>query len=163
MIIDIDDQESVQVATEQISKDWFVTADLYADLKTTGKTDSSGFWGITTQMLADVTYCLDCTEDHFLNKWDQSCIANDMRIMGYHCTRHSDQQVFLEKGILPLSEETVRLAADSNPTAQGKSAWVYRSQQSPGPFFFLSYKCAKKPDDHFCDHGPEILLGCAGQ
>jgi hypothetical protein len=43
MIIDIDNLESVQSAMEQACKDWFDPVEMYAGLKTAGKTDSSGF------------------------------------------------------------------------------------------------------------------------
>lgn len=70
--------------------------------------------------------------------------------------------MFIEKGVLPLSEETIRLSEDKGQTALGKNTWEYRSQRSPGPCFLLSYKCAKSPKNHFCLKGPEILLACAG-
>ena len=82
--------------------------------------------------------------------------------MGYHCTRHSDKRVFLEKGVLPLSAETIKLTEGKKQTAQEVSMWEYRSQRSPGPWFLLSYKCSKRPENHFCLKGPEILLGCVG-
>ncbi len=163
MIIDIDDRKSIQTATELVSKDWLDPAIMYADLKTAGKTDSSGFWGTPAHMVASVSRFLGCTSDEFLNEWDQRCIGNDMKFMGYHCTRHSDQRAFLEKGILPLSEETVKLSSGSNQSVREKSMWEYRFRRSPGPYFLLSYKCAKKPDNDFCLDGPEILLSCVGQ
>ena len=163
MIIDIDNSESVQAAVEKVSKDWFDPVEMYAGLKTDGTTNSSGFWGIATQMLADVSGFLGWTSAQFLNEWDQRCIGNDAKFMGYHCTRHSDKGVFIEKGVLPLSEKTISLSEDKSQTAQGERMWEYRSQRSPGPWFLLSYKCAKKPENHFCLKGPEILLGCVGQ
>jgi len=162
MIINIDDQESVQAAMGQISKDWFEPVEMYDDLKITGKTDSPDFWFIAEHMLADVSGFLGWTSVQFLKEWDQRCSDNDAKFMGYHCTRYSNKRVFLEKGILPLSEETVRLSDDGIQTAEGRSAWEYRSQRSPGPWFLLSYKCSKKPDNHFCLNGAEILLGCVG-
>jgi hypothetical protein len=163
MIIDIDNQESIQIATELITKDWFNPDEIYGRLKATGETGLSGFWNIHTDMIAAMSTALECTSDEFLNEWDQRCIGNDTRFMGYHCTRHSDKQVFLEKGILPLSGETIRIANDNSQSARETSVREYRFEQAPGPFFLLSYKCAKKPDNHFCLNGPEILLGCAGQ
>jgi len=82
--------------------------------------------------------------------------------MGYRCTRHSDKRVFIEKGVLPLSEDTIKLSEDKHQTGQGKSMWEYRFQRSPRPWFLLSYECAKSPENHFCLKGPEILLGCDG-
>jgi|SRR5271157_3282355 len=162
MIIDIDDRESIQAAMELISKGWFDPDKMYADLKAAGKTDSSGFWGISAHMVADISCLLGCTSDEFLNEWDQRCIGNHTKFMGYHCTRHSDKRVFLEKGILPLSEETVKLSDGSSQSVLEKSMREHRFERRPGPFFLLSYKCAKKPDNHFCLNGPEILLGCVG-
>ncbi len=145
-----------------VSKDWFDPVEMYAGLKAAGKTDSSGFWGIAGKMLTDVSNFLGWPSDQFLNEWDQRCGDNNIKFMGYHCTRHSDKQVFLEKGILPLSEETVQLSDDSRQTVQGKCMWEYRSRRSPGPWFLLSYKCAQEPENHFCLKGPEILLACVG-
>jgi hypothetical protein len=161
MIIDIDDSESVHAAVNRISEGWFDPGELYADLKANGKTDSSDFWHIASQMLTDVSGLLGWTSAQFLNEWDQRCIDNKTRFMGYHCTRHSDKRVFIEKGILPLSEETIKLSEDKGE-AQGKSMWVCRSQTSPGPWFLLSYECAKSPENHFCLKGPEILFACTG-
>jgi hypothetical protein len=162
MIIDIDDSKSVQAAVGRFSEGWFNPEEMYSDLKTDGKTNSPEFWGVTTHLLADVSGSLGLTPAQFLNEWNQRCISHDAKIMGYHCTRHSDKQVFAEKGILPLSEETIRLSEDTNQTPQAKSMWEYRSQRSPGPWFLLSYKCAKSPDNHFSLRGPEILLACTG-
>lgn len=161
MIIDIDNKESVQAAMERISKDWFDPAELYNGLKTAAKTDSLGFWCETAHMLADVSSCLGLVSDRFLAEWNQRCIDSEMKLMGYHCTRHSDKGVFREKGILPLSEETVKLNDYESQTAQRIYLINYRYNQSPGPSFFLSYNRAKKPDNHFFN-GPEILLACDG-
>jgi hypothetical protein len=162
MIIDIDNSESVQAAVSQISDGWFDPVKMYADLKANSNTNSSGFWNIATHMLNDVSGILGRTSAQFLNQWDQRCIGNDLMFMGYHCTRHSDKRVFSEKGVLPLSENTVSFLDDKYQTAQGRDMWEYRSQRTPGPWFFLSYKCAKSPDNHFCLKAPEILLACAG-
>lgn len=162
MIIDIDDQESVKAAMERLSNDWFNAEETYTGLKAAQKTESSGFWGISAQMLTVVSGFLGLTSAKFLDEWDRRCMANGTKFMGYHCTRHNDKGVFLEKGILPLSDETVRLSESKSQTAQGRSNWEYRSQRSPGPCFLLSYKCAKKPDNHFCLRGAEVLLGCVG-
>jgi hypothetical protein len=161
MIIDIDDSISVQDAVGRISEDWFNPEEIYSVLKNNGKTYSSEFWGVTAHLLADVSGALGLTSEQFLFEWNQRCIRHDAKIMGYHCTRHSNKQVFTEKGILPLSEETIKLSDETNQTPKEKSMWEYRSQQTPGPWFLLSYKCAKSPN-HFCRKGPEILLACPG-
>lgn len=149
MIIDIDNPESVRAVVSQVSKGWFDPVEMYAGLKADGKTNSSDFWHIATQMLFDVSGFLSWTSAQFLNEWDQRCVDNNTKFMGYHCTRHSNKGVFIERGILPLSEETIKLSEDKGQTAQGKSMWEYRSHRSPGPCFFLSYKCAKSPKNHF--------------
>jgi len=69
MIIDIDDQKSVQDAMERISKDWFDPAKMYVGLKAAGKTDSSGFWHIASNMLADVSSSLGWATAQFLKHW----------------------------------------------------------------------------------------------
>jgi len=162
MIIDIDNLKLVYVAVCRISQGWFDPVEMYASLKADGKTNSSGFWGIATHMLADMSGYLGCTSAQFSDKWDQRCSDNDTRMMGYHCTRHSEMQVFVEKGILPLSEEIIRLSEDQAQTIKGKSMWEYRLQKSPGPFFLLSYKCARSPEKHSFFRGPEILFTCTG-
>jgi len=55
MIIDIDNSESVQAAVNQVSKSWFDPVEMYAGLKADGRTNSSGFWAIATQMMTDVS------------------------------------------------------------------------------------------------------------
>jgi hypothetical protein len=162
MIIDIDNSNSVQFAVSQLSKDWFEPEEMYYCLKANGNTNSLDFWHIHTKMLAEVSGFLRCTPEQFIFEWNRRCIDSNTKFMGYHCTRHSDKRVFLEKGILPLSEETIKLADSEYQTAQGNDMWERRSQRSPGPWFLLSYKCAKKPDNHFCNKGPEILLSCVG-
>ncbi|TAN41221.1 MAG: hypothetical protein EPN22_15940 [Nitrospirae bacterium] len=162
MIIDIDSRESIQSGVEQLSGGWFNPGELYACLKTDKKTTSSDFWNKSTHMLADISCYLGCPQDQFLSAWDRRCISSDTKFMGYHCTCHSDKKAFLKKGILPLSEETVRLSENVIQAVHGKALWDYRSQHSPGPWFLLSYKCAKKPDNHFCLKGPEILSACTG-
>jgi hypothetical protein len=162
MIIDIDNRECIQTAIGLITKDWFDPEEIYVRLKAAGETGSADFWNIHTEMVAAMSRLCGCTSDEFLNRWDQRCIDNDIKFMGYHCTRHSDKRVFLEEGILPLSEGTVSIANDKDQSAWETKLREYRFERSPGPFFLLSYKYAKKPDNHFCLHGPEILLGSVG-
>ncbi|MCG6537372.1 MAG: hypothetical protein L7F78_22340, partial [Syntrophales bacterium LBB04] len=87
MIIDIDNSESVQAAVNQVSEGWFDPVEMYVGLRADGKTSSSGFWGIATQMLTDVSGYLGWTSSQFLNEWDRRCIDNNAKLMGYHCTR----------------------------------------------------------------------------
>ena len=162
MIIDIDDQKSVKAAMDRISENWFNPNDMYSSLKTNGQINSSEFWGVAMHLLADISGFLGLTSAQFVSEWNQRCIRYDAKVMGYHCTRQCNKQVFAEKGILPLSEETIKLSRDTNQTPQANSMWEYRSQRSPGPWFLLSYKYAKSPDNHFCLKGAEILLACNG-
>jgi hypothetical protein len=161
-IIDIDDFKSVQAVMGRVSESWFNPEETYSDLKTNGKTNSPDFWGIATNLLADVSALLGLTSERFLSEWNRRCTSCDTHIMGYHCTRHSAKQVFMKKGILPLSDETIRLSEDSPQTPLSKTMWEYRSQRSPGPWFLMSYKDAKNPNNYFCLKGPEILLAHSG-
>jgi len=163
MIIDIDDSRSVQSFVAQVTEGWFNPEKVYFDLKASGNTDSTDFWcGNPTHLLSDVSASLNQTAEEFLILWNQKCITHDAKIMGYHCTRHSDKKVFTEKGILPLSDETIEIFQDGNLTVKAKRMWEYRSKKKPGPYFMLSYKWAKNPGNRFCVDGPEILLACAG-
>lgn len=160
MTIDIDNSESVQAAVSRISDGWFDPVKMYAGLKADGKTNSLNFWKVTTQMLTDVSGFLDCTSAQFLSEWDQRCITRGIKIMGYHCTRHSDKLAFTEKGIRPLSEEIIKL--EGNQTWEARDMLETRSQK-PGPCFHISYAYAKDPSAHTFFEGPEILLCCAGR
>lgn len=72
----------------------------------------------------------------------------------------SIRSVFARNGILPLFEETINLSqTQKRPDAE--NLWVYRSKRGSGPYFVLSYKSAKNPDNHFFK-GPEILLAVNG-
>lgn len=160
-LVDIDNSQSVQALVDKVFQHWFDPKRMYADLKANGKTNSPNFWGITHQLLADVSKYLDQTSEEFLKKWNQKCVAHGVKIMGYHCTRHSNKDVFAEKGILPLSDKTIRIFEDSNQSTEAKRLRKYRSQ-NPGPYFLLSYADARNPNNSFCRSGPEILLACTG-
>lgn len=162
MIIDIDSSDSVQSFVKKITKDWFDIDSLYAELKAGSFTDSSNFWNITDDLINVVANHIDQSPQDFLNKFTKKCSAHDARIMGYHCTRHGDKDVFIKNGILPLSEETIKLQKDQK-TPEAEQLQRYRTTAGSGPYFFLSYQNAKYPDNHYCQHGPEILLGCNGQ
>src|SRR4030067_658800 len=153
MIMDIDDSKSLRAMVERVSERWFNPEETYSDLKANRKTDSPNFWAITSQLLRDVSESLGQRPAEFLEIWNQRCITHGTKIMGYHCTRHSDKQVFAEKGILPLSEETIKLLENENQTPQAKRMREYRSQRSPGPWLLLSYAFTKNPDNHFCLKG----------
>jgi hypothetical protein len=160
MTIYIDNSESVQAAVNRISEGWFDPVKMYAGLKADGKTISSNFWNVTTRMLTEVSGFLGWTSALFIGEWDQRCITSGIKIMGYHCTRHSDKNAFTEKGILPFSEETIKLA--ENQTLKARGMLEIRSKK-PGPSFHISYTYAKDPSAHTFFEGPEILLCCAGR
>lgn len=162
MIVDIDNSESVQALVGRVSEYWFDPKGMYCDFKANGKTNSPDFWAITDRLLANISEYFDQKSDEFLDTWNQKCVTLGARIMGYHCTRHSNKEVFAEKGILPLSNETIRIFENRNLSMGAKGMWEHRSQRSPGPYFLLSYKDAKNPNNYFCISGPEILLACAG-
>ena len=161
MNINIDDSKSVQTIVDKISEHWFDPKGVYFQLKANGKTNSPDFWDITKRMLADVSESLGQTPEQFLDTWNNRCVIHSVKIMGYHCTRHSNKEVFAEKGILPLSDETIKIFEDKNKV-EAIRMWEYRKQRSPGPFLLLSYRDARNPNNHFLTKGPEILLACTG-
>jgi hypothetical protein len=161
MILDIDNSSSVQLFVNKITKDWFDVNSIYRDFKSDLHTDWSGFWNIADYMVNEVSNYLNCTPEEFLKIWGLKCSEHGAKIMGYHCTRHSDKSVYTDKGILPLSKNTIKVSPDQN-NIQAKEAWDYRSTSGIGPYFFLSYKAAKDPENHFCKNGPEILLAITG-
>lgn len=162
MIIDIDNSESARSFIKKITKDWFDIDTLYAEIKAESFTNSSNFWNITDDLISVIANHLKQVPQDFLNIFEERCSTCDAKIMGYHCTRHSGKKVFFEKGILPLSEETIKFPKNQK-TAEAADLQRYRTTTGPGPYFFLSYKSAKTPNNHFCQHGPEVLLGCNGQ
>jgi hypothetical protein len=159
MIVDIDDSESVLTFVNQITQNWFSPDKMYFDLRVNGKT-SINFWYITDHLLDNISGYLNQTKEEFMDIWDQKCSTYSIKIMGYHCTRHSNKNIFSENGIMPLSEENLKI--NDVQSVEAKEMWEYRSQQEPGPFFLLSYKFAKRPNNSFCSHGPEILSACNG-
>jgi hypothetical protein len=161
MILDIDNSASVQAFVKKVTEEWFNPDTMYTDLKTSGKTNSSHFWGITDHMVDIISEYLNQTSEEFLNIWNQKCSKNTAMIMGYHCTRHSNKMIFMKNGIVPLSENTIEI--NENQNVEAEEMREYRSKKTPGPWFLLSYKFAKSQNNSFCRHGPEILLACAGQ
>ena len=142
MIVDIDNSNSVKGFVSEIAVNWFNPEILYSDLKANGITDSSEFWGIPKDLLNIVSENINQSSDDFLNTWNEKCSTYNTKIMGYHCTRHSNEKVFAEKGILPLSDETIKISENLNKDTEAKEAWEKRSQKSPGPWFLLSYEDA---------------------
>ncbi len=161
MILDIDNLESVQAFVRKVTQHWFDPNRMYFDLKACEETNSLDFWAIADHMVDIISKYLNLTSEEFLNIWNQECLTNSAKIMGYHGTRHSDKMVFMKNGIVPLSEKTVEI--NENQNAMAEEMWEYRSNKDPGPCFLLSYKFAKSKNNSFCSHGSEILLACVGQ
>ena len=161
MILDIDNSESVQTFVKKVTEGWFNPATMYTDLKVSGKTNSLHFWDITDHMVDIISKYLNQTSEEFMNIWNQKCSKNSAKIMGYHCTRHSNKMVFVKNGIVPLSKNTIEI--NENQNVEAEEMWEYRSKKDLGPCFLLSYKFAKRQNNSFCIHGPEILLACVGQ
>ncbi len=161
MILDIDNSSSVQSFVSKITKDWFDIDSMYYALKSKSHINWTDFWNTTDYMVDIISNYLDCTSEDFLKIWEKKCLEHGTRLMGYHCTRHSNKSVFTDNGILPLSEKTIEISSNQK-SMKAREAWEYRSTRGVGPYFFLSYKAAKNPDNHFCRNGPEILLACAG-
>lgn len=178
MIVDIDSKTSVLSVVRNLTADWFSVDDLYAKIKAAGKTDSSGFWNITSTMLDTIANYLHVMPDNFREQWNCRCFVTALKVMGYHCTRHRDQNVFLQGGILPLSDKvisaffseiasllqlsflnTAALVELTQKVAED-SIWKYRSSTGTGPYFLISYKEAKNPDNDFHKSGPEIWWLC---
>ncbi len=162
MIVDIDDIDSVKGFVSMIAENWFNPDKMYSDLKANGTTESSEFWGIPKDLLTIVSEYLNHSSDEFLHTWNVKCSKHNTKIMGYHCTRHSNEEVFAEKGILPLSDETIKITENLDNNIEAKETWEKRFQKSPGPWFLLSYEDAKNPNNNFCINGPEILQLCSG-
>ncbi len=160
MIIDIDISSSVRSFVSMITSDWFDIDDMYNDLKSESQTNWTNFWKIDYCMIDIISNWLGFTSEEFLKNWEKKCEEHDAMFMCYHCTRHSNKEVFIRNGILPLSEEIIKLSQNQKrPDAE--EIWSYRSMRGPGPYFFLSYNSAKNPDNHFF-RGPEILLALNG-
>src|SRR5574340_478090 len=172
MILDIDRADSVTGIIEAIA--WFDIRKLYKDLKNGHETDSSNFWHISDCLLKSTSSRLLLRLTDFIDKWRASCISNDLKIMGYHCTRIHDLKIFMEKGIIPLDDGIIdsfflmlNFAFPSFLLSQGQkeeiihlinndSTWKYRRSKGSGPYFFLSYHNASKRDNSFHASGTEI-------
>jgi hypothetical protein len=105
MILDIDRAESVTGVVETIA--WFDIRKLYKDLKDGHKTDSGNFWNISDCLLKTISSGLSQSSVDFISKWRNRCISNDLKIMGYHCTRIHDPKIFMQKGIIPLDDDII--------------------------------------------------------
>lgn len=160
MILDIDNSKSVQTFVKKITSDWFDIDSMYYGLKSDSQTNWTDFWNITDNMINTISNYLKCSSEHFLALWEEKCTIHSAMVKGYHCTRHSNKEVFLKNGILPLSEKTIELSKNQQrPDAE--EIWNYRSTEGAGPYLCLSYKSAKDPKNHYFN-GPEILSAVNG-
>ena len=173
MIIDIDNETSVLPIVRNLTADWFSIDDLYFQMKINGKTDCRGFWTDSLPMLDTIAGCLGMAPNSFRERWNHRCSEAGLKVMGYHCTRHRDRDVFLQRGILPLSDEVVSAffseinnlpeLSSLSSTAIAKltrsvvrdDKWKHRLE-TPGPCFLMRYKEAKIPDNDYHQNGPEI-------
>jgi hypothetical protein len=172
MIIDIDDSKSVLQTVHNLAEGWFIADDLYFQIKGNGKIKDD-FWNSSSPMLDTIANFLFMANDTFRERWNKKCSKMDLKIMAYHCTRNNDRDVFLKKGILPLSNDiindffsgintvlqipllTPKEIAELTRSVVGDDKWKYRLAK-PGPYFLLSYKEATIPDNDYHQNGPEI-------
>jgi len=160
MILDIDNSKSVQTFVRKITSGWFDVDSMYYDLKSDSQTNWSNFWTISDSMINTISNYLKCSSEQFLKLWEEKYTIYGAIVRGYHCTRHSNSEVFVKNGILPLSEKTIEISQNQQqPDAEEK--WNYRSKLGAGAYFYLSYKSAKDPNNHYFN-GPEILLAMNG-
>ena len=173
MIIDIDDETSVLSIVRKLTADWFSIDDLYFQMKGNGETNRGGFWTSSSPMLDTIADCLGMGSNSFRDRWNHSCSEVGLKVIGYHCTRHRDRNVFLQRGILPLSDEVISAFFSEINTVQQLPSltstaiaeltrsivrddiWKHRLSR-PGPCFLMSYKEAKIPDNDYYQNGPEI-------
>lgn len=133
---------------------------MYYNLKTDSQINWTDFWNISDSLVNTISNSLQCSSEYFLKTWEKRCSENNARIKGYHCTRHSNKEVFYKNGILPLSQETVEIDQDQT-RSEASDIWNHRSTVGAGPYLCLSYKSAKAPNNQYFK-GPEILLGVDG-
>lgn len=160
MILYIDNSKSVQTFVRKITSDWFDVDSMYYELKSDSQTNWTNFWNITDSMINTISNYLKCSPDQFLKFWEEKCFIYGGMVKGYHCTRHSNKEVFFKNGILPLSEKTIEYS-NNHQQPDAVEIWNYRSTIGAGPYFCLSYKSAKDPNNHYFN-GPEILLAVNG-
>lgn len=162
MIFNIDSPDSVQFFVKQITQDWFDVNNLYSEIKEESLTSNSEFWKIPGKFINIISKHLGYSSNEFLEIFGKKCLTHNAEIMGFHCTRHSDKNAFLKKGILPLSDETIKFSEEQH-SENAEQFLTYRTNKSPGPFLFLSYLSALDTNNTFCKKGAEILLACRGR
>lgn len=158
MILDIDNSESVQAFVRTITSCWFDIDSMYHNLKSGRQTNWSDFWTFSDCMIGIISNYLKCSSEQFLKQWEEKCTICGATLRGYHCTCHSNKDVFVTQGLLPLSEKTVKISQNQK-RSDAKERWNYRIGR--GPFFFLSYQSARNADNSYFE-GPEILLEVDG-
>lgn len=135
MILDIDNSISVQSFVREITSAWFDIDSMYYDLKSDSQTNWKKFWYYQDCMIKIISNYLGYTSEDFLERWAIKCTAHGAVLMGYHCTRHSDKEIFYKDGILPLSEKTIK-PCQYQKRPEAIEMWNYRSTKGQGPYFF---------------------------
>ncbi len=162
MIIDIDNSESVISAVKNITKNWIDIDLLYRKIQSDGTVDSNNFWKNTDGLFNTISKKTPFSPEQFKSLFSNRLKEQKFQIMGYHCTRYSHKESFIEKGILPLPQCPIEFPEKQN-SEDAEKMLAFRLNESPGPNFCLSYRSAKDPDNHYCNFGAEILLGCNGR
>jgi hypothetical protein len=159
MIIDIDSSDSVKKTVTQVSENWFDAKKTFFGLKGLSKTEDPNFWGNEKYFWEVFSEFLSQTTEVFLKRFHETCIANNVKVMGYHCTRYKDEESFMKKGILPVTHIIDKNIVDTNNIeCTANDTLNYRLEKDPGPYFFLSYKRAKKANNFYLTNGHEISL-----
>jgi len=162
MIIDIDNANSVVAAVKIITKDWIDIDLIYQKIQSDNIVGIGNFWNITDEMIRIISEKISCSSEQFQDNFSHRLVNQKFQIMGYHCTRYSNKISFIEKGILPLSKGTIQFPEKQN-SESAENNLEYRLNEGSGPYFCLSYNSAKDPDNHYCNFGAEVLLGCHGK
>lgn len=175
MIVDIDNKDSILSFLEIQTEGWFNAYNLYNEIHHAGKTKSPNFWSDSNELLRTVTEYLHFDLDKFLKEWNSRCLFNRLKVMGYHCTRQNSEDIFYNKGILPLSDEVIGIFLSTvvsefqipsltenqkdeiAATIIKDGRWEYRSGKGVGPYLFLSYMDSKNQDNDFHVNGSEIF------
>jgi len=173
MIIEIDDEKSVCSIVRNLTVDWFSIEYMYFQMKGNGKTNSGCFWTSSAPMLDAIADCLSMKPDSFRERWNHRCSEVGLKVMGYHCTRHRNRDFFLQRGILPLSDDiisaffleintvlplpslTSTAIMEMTRSVVRDDKWKHRLN-NPGPYFLMSYKEAKISYNDYHQNGPEI-------
>lgn len=162
MLIDIDNSKSVISAVKNIGIDWVEFDSIYHKIQSDQNVGLGNFWNITDEMIRVISEKIHCSPEEFKTDFSNRLVNQKVRLMGYHCTRHSNKESFIKKGILPLSSSTIQFP-EKQDSSIVENTLEYRLNKGPGPYFCLSYDSAKNPNNHYCNFGAEILLGSSGK